>query len=157
MATASPRKFEYVRGLGASTVFDYKDDEIVSKLKSLGPYDYIMTASGDTTSANAISEVLQPEGGTFASVRAQSDEMKMPKNVQLVYDAFSMSTQKPENGDFTEWWYGDYLTGALGGKVTPTPLEKRAGGLNRIQDACTDVLEGHSPKKLVLDPWEVGI
>lgn len=157
MATASPRKFEYVRGLGASTVFDYKDDEIVSKLKSLGPYDYIMTASGDATSANAISEVLQPEGGTFASVRAQSDEMKMPKNVQLVYDAFSMSTQKPENGVFTEWWYRDYLPGALGGNVTPTPLEKRAGGLNRIQDACTDVLEGHSPKKLVLDPWEVGI
>ncbi|KAH8432859.1 zinc-binding alcohol dehydrogenase family protein [Aspergillus melleus] len=154
VATASSRKFEYVRGLGASTVLDYKDDEIVSKLKSFGPYDYIMTASGDAKGSSALSEILQPDGGTFASVRPQSSEMNLAKNVHLVYDFFSMTTQKPENGEFTEWWYGDYLPGALGGNVTPTPLEKRTGGLNSIQVACTDVLEGRSPKKLVLDPQE---
>nr|XP_001394807.2 alcohol dehydrogenase [Aspergillus niger CBS 513.88] len=154
IATASPRKFDYVRGLGASTVLDYKDDEIVSKLKNLGPYDYIMTASGDAKGANAISEILQPNGGTFASVRAQSNEMNLAKNVRLVYDFFSMTTQKPENSNFTEWWYHDYLPGALEGKVTPTPLEKRTGGLNSIQEACTDVLEGRSPKKLVLNPQD---
>lgn len=152
MATASPRKFEYVRGLGASAVLDYKDDEIVSKLKSLGPYDYVMTASGDAKGANALSEILQPGGGTFASVRPQSDEMQLAGNVHLAYDFFSMTTQKPENAGFAEWWYHDYLPGALGGIVTPTPWEKRPGGLNRIQEACTDVLEGRSPKKLVLDP-----
>ncbi|KAI9369430.1 chaperonin 10-like protein [Aspergillus egyptiacus] len=157
VATASPRKFEYVRGLGASTVLDYKDDEIVSKLKSLGPYDYIMTASGDAKGAQALSEILQPDGGTFASVRPQSDEMNLAGNVHLTYDFFSMTTQKPENGDFAEWWYRDYLPEALGGKVTPTPWEKRTGGLNGIQDACTDVLEGRSPKKLVLDPQEDGV
>ncbi|KAI3003071.1 hypothetical protein CBS147346_5536 [Aspergillus niger] len=154
IATASPRKFDYVRGLGASTVLDYKDDEIVSKLENLGPYDYIMTASGDAKGASAISEILQPNGGTFASVRAQSNEMKLAKNVSLVYDFFSMTTQKPENSDFTEWWYNDYLPGALEGKVNPTPLEKRTGGLNSIQEACTDVLEGRSPKKLVLNPQD---
>ncbi|KAJ1709100.1 putative alcohol dehydrogenase [Aspergillus flavus AF70] len=152
VATASPRKFEYVRGLGASAVFDYKDDEIVSKLKGLGPYDFIMTASGDAIGASALSEVLQPGGGTFASVRPQSDEMHLAGNVHLVYDFFSMTTQKPENTAFTEWWYRDYLPGALGGNVTPTPLEKRPGGLNKIQEACADVLEGRASKKLVLDP-----
>ncbi|KAL4894281.1 chaperonin 10-like protein [Aspergillus ambiguus] len=154
VTTASPRKFEYVRSLGASAVLDYKDDEIVSKLKGLGPYDFIMTASGDANGANAISEILQPGGGTFASVRPQSDEMHLAGNVHLIYDFFSMTTQKPENAVFTEWWYNTYLPSALGGNVTPTPLEKRPGGLNRIQDACTDVLEGRSPKKLILDPQE---
>ncbi|GKZ39012.1 hypothetical protein AbraIFM66950_011670 [Aspergillus brasiliensis] len=156
IATASPRKFDYVRSLGASTVLDYKDDEIVSKLKSLGPYDYIMTASGDANGANAISEILQPNGGKFASVRPQSKEINLAQNVDLVYDFFSTTTQKPEYAEFTEWWYRDYLPGALGGNVTHTPLEKRPGGLNRIQEACTDVLEGRSPKKLVLDPRENG-
>lgn len=113
-----------------------------------------MTASGDAKGANAISEILQPNGGTFASVRAQSQEMNLAKNVRLVYDFFSMTTQKPENSDFTEWWYNDYLPGALEGKVTPTPLEKRTGGLNSIQEACTDVLEGRSLKKLVLNPQD---
>ncbi|GAQ44580.1 hypothetical protein AtubIFM56815_004748 [Aspergillus tubingensis] len=154
IATASPRKFDYVRGLGASTVLDYKDDEIVSKLKSLGPFDYIFTASGDAKSANDISDILQPNGGRFASVRAQSKEINLAQNVDLIYDFFSMTTQKEKYGDFTEWWYREYLPGALGGNVTPTPLEKRPGGLNSIQEACTDVLEGRSPKKLVLNPQD---
>lgn len=114
-----------------------------------------MTASGDVKGANLISEILQPQGGgRFASVRPQSSEMHLAGNVHLVYDFFSMTTQRPENADFTEWWYHDYLPGALSGTVTPTPLEKRPGGLNRIQEACTDILEGQSPKKLVLDPQE---
>ncbi|PYH68329.1 zinc-binding alcohol dehydrogenase family protein [Aspergillus vadensis CBS 113365] len=154
IATASPRKFDYVRGLGASTVLDYKDDEIVSKLKSLGPFDYIFTASGDAKSANAISDILQPNGGRFASVRPQSKEINLAQNVDLIYDFFSMTTQKEKYGDFTEWWYREYLPGALGGNVNPTPLEKRTGGLNSIQEACTDVLEGRSPKKLVLNPQD---
>ena len=114
-----------------------------------------MTASGDVKGANLMSEILQPQGGgRFASVRPQSSEMQLAGNVHLVYDFFSMTTQKPENADFTEWWYHEYLPGALSGTVTPTPLEKRPGGLNRIQEACTDILEGQSPKKLVLDPQE---
>ncbi|KAE8363585.1 hypothetical protein BDV27DRAFT_146023 [Aspergillus caelatus] len=121
MATASPRKFEDVRGLGGSAVFDYKDDEIVPKLKSPGPYDFIMTASGDAIGTNTSSEVLQPGGGTFASVGPQSNGTHLAENVHL---------------------YGDYLPGALGGNVTPTALEKRPGGLNKIQEACADVLEG---------------
>lgn len=108
-----------VRGLGASAVFDYKDDDIVSKLKEVGPYGFIMTASGDARSANPLSEILQPGGGTFASVRPQSDEMHLAGNVHLVYDSFSMIAQKPENTAFMEWWYHTYLPNALAGNVIP--------------------------------------
>lgn len=133
-------------------VLDYKDEQIVSKLKALGPYDFVMTASGDATGATAISDIMQPEGGQFASTRPQNDEMKLASNVRLVYDFFSMTTQKEENGDFTRWWYGDYLPTALAGGVAPTPLEKRPDGLAGVQKACDDVLEGRAPKKLVLSP-----
>ena len=111
-----------------------------------------MTASGDAKGANAISDILQPEGGAFASTRPKSDEMKLAGNVTLIYDFFSMTTQKPENADFTKWWYQDYLPVALAGNVTSTPWERRSGGLTGIQEACQDVIEGRSSKKLVLNP-----
>ncbi|KAL3477203.1 chaperonin 10-like protein [Aspergillus californicus] len=153
IATASPRKFEYVRELGATQVIDYKDSLAVSKLRDVGPYDFIMCASGDAPGANAISQILQPTGGKFASTRPKSDAMDLASNVELVYDVYSMTTQKPENEEFSRWYYG-YLSTALAGGVTPTPLEKRGGGLARIQEACEDVLGGKSAKKLVLNPQE---
>lgn len=152
MATASPHKFDYVRSLGASEVLDYKDEQIVEKLRELGPYDFIMTASGDAKGATAISDILQPAGGKFVSTRPKSEEMRLAANVSLLYDAFSMATQKEENATFTTWWYSHYLPMALAGGVTPTPLEKRSSGLNGIQAACEDVLAGRSSKKLVFSP-----
>lgn len=152
MATASPRKFDYVRSLGASEVLDYKDEQIVSKLRDLGPYEFVMTASGDAKGATALSEILQPKGGIFVSTRPKSEQMELAANVSLLYDFFSMTTQRVENADFTSWWYDDYLPMALAGGVTPTPLEKRPGGLYGVQEACDDVFMGRSMKKLVLNP-----
>ncbi|CAI7620640.1 unnamed protein product [Penicillium pancosmium] len=152
VSTASPHKFDYVRGLGASEVLDYKDEQIVSKLRRLGPYDFIMTASGDAKGATAISDILQPVGGKFVSTRPRSEDMDLAANISLLYDFFSMATQKAENADFITWWYGDYLPMALAGGVAPTPLEKRPDGLYEVQKACDDVLAGKSPKKLVLNP-----
>lgn len=140
-----------MRGLGASEVLDYKDDQIVSNLQRLGPYDFVLLASGDAKGVNAISDILQPRGGTFATTRPKSDDMNLAGNVNLVYDYFSMATQKPENADFAKWWYQNYLPTALAGNVTPTPLEKRSGGLAGIQQACEDVIKGVSSKKLVLN------
>ena len=68
-----------------------------------------MTAAGDAKGANAISDILQPEGGAFASTRPKSHEMNLAGNVSLLYDFPSMTTQKPENADFTKWWYRDHL------------------------------------------------
>lgn len=133
-------------------MFDYKDDQSVSQLKRLGPYDFVLLASGDAKGANAINDILQPAGGKFVSTRPKSDGMNLDGNVSLIYDFLSMTTQKPENADFTKWWYDDYLPMALDRGVTPTPLEKRPGGLRGVQEACTDVLEGRSSKKLILNP-----
>ena len=113
-------------------------------------------ASGDVKGANAISDILQPAGGVFVSTRPQNDEMNLAGNVTLVYDFFSMTTQNPDHAEFSKWWYQEYLPEALSGRVVPTPLEKRPGGLRGIQDACTDVFEGRNSKKLVLNPHSDG-
>ncbi|KFY29080.1 hypothetical protein V493_02565 [Pseudogymnoascus sp. VKM F-4281 (FW-2241)] len=152
VATASPQKFDYVRSLGASEVVDYKDEQVVARLRELGPYDFVMTASGDAKGATAISDILQPAGGKFVSTRPKNEEMHLAANVSLLYDFFSMTTQREENAAFTTWWYSHYLPMALAGGVTPTPLERRSGGLHGIKEACEDVIAGRSPKKLVLSP-----
>jgi hypothetical protein len=111
-----------------------------------------MSASGDPVSANAISEILQPNGGRFVMTRPKNDQMQVAENVEYIYDFLSMVTQKPENSTFSKWWYDEYLPTALGGKVVPTHFEKRKGGLGGIQGACDDIVTGKHLKKLVLSP-----
>ena len=152
MATTSPRKFDYVYRLGANEVLDYNDEKIVPKLRGLGPYDFVVSASGDVKGANTISNILQPRGGKFGSTQPKKEGMHLAPNVVLTYDIFSMATQKAENAEFTKWWYEDYLPMALAGGVKPTPLEKRPGGLYRVQEACDDILQGRNVSELVFNP-----
>jgi hypothetical protein len=80
--------------------------------------------------------------------------MHLAKNVEYIYDFLAMATQKPKNSAFSAWWYNEYLLAALGGKVVPTPFEKRKGSLNGIKGACDDIVAGKHSKKLVLSPNE---
>ena len=62
-----------------------------------------MTASRDAKGATAISDILQPAGGKFVSIHPKSKEMHLAANVSLLYDLFSMTTQRVENAAFTTW------------------------------------------------------
>jgi hypothetical protein len=129
---------------------DYKNEQVVSQLKVLGPFNFIMSASGDPASATAISDILQPNGGRFVITRPQNDQMCVAGNVEYIYEFFALATQKPENSIFSTWWYDEYLPAALDGKVVPVPSQKRRGGLEAIQDACDDTIAGKNLSKLVL-------
>jgi NADPH:quinone reductase-like Zn-dependent oxidoreductase len=152
IATASPRGFAHLKGIGASHALDYKSFEIESQLRKLGPFKYLMTASGDPTSQQVLGRLLQPNGGRFLSTRA--GEVDLPSNVERVYNTFEFATQKPEFSEYAHWWYTTYLPKAIGGAVEPTPIEKRTGGLKAIQAAAEDVLNGKAKNKIVIDPQE---
>ena len=63
--TASPKNFELVKSLGASEVFDYRDPEVVSKIKSATKdsiriaFDTISLRDSQGISA----EIIAPSGG----------------------------------------------------------------------------------------------
>ncbi|KAI9862470.1 MAG: hypothetical protein M1813_004321 [Trichoglossum hirsutum] len=153
VATASPRGFEHLRKLGASEVFDYRSQEAISQLKSLGPFKYAMTTSGDGASQLALAEILQPEGGKFASTLGGA--VDLPSNVERIYEFFAQATQKPQFKGFADWWYLEYLPKVIKENlVEPTSVEKRVGGLAAIQRAADDVVAGVARKKLVLNPQE---
>ncbi len=92
VTTASPRNFALVRALGADAVFDYRDPEVVAKIK---------TATGDslTKAVDAIAvldsqricaEALGPEGGKVVLVQAAQEAATTRKDVVLQRECLSL-------------------------------------------------------------------
>lgn len=153
VVTASPRDVERQMKLGASEVVNYKDTDAVAKLRSLGPYKYLFTASGDAASQSALASLLESTGGSFASVLPSAVEL--PSNVNLIYSAFSQAAQKEEYSKWRDWWYQEYLPKVFsGGLVEPVRFTKVQGGLSALQQASQDVFDSKVKGKLVIDPQE---
>ena len=85
VTTASPRNFDFVKSLGASEVFDYKDPDVVAKIKA---------ATGDsiTKAVDAISlkesqritaEALAPSGGEVVLVLGPEPDATSRKDVKF--------------------------------------------------------------------------
>jgi NADPH:quinone reductase-like Zn-dependent oxidoreductase len=153
IVTASTRDVERQHSLGASVVLDYKSPDIASQLLTHGPFTYLFTASGDAPSQLALAALLQPSGGSFASVLG--GDVELPVNVTRVYLPFSQVSQNEEHAGFRAWWYGTYLPQVLSeGGVQAVKFEKREGGLGSLWAASREVFEGKVRGKLVVDPWE---
>ena len=153
IVTASPRDNKRQISLGASEVIDYKAPDVAEQLRALGPYKYMITASGDAPSQKALAALLQPEGGRFASVLG--GEVELPSNVERVYLAFSQVVQRDEHSEFRAWWYGEYIPKVLQQSlVDAVQFTKRDGGLAALQQASADIFEGKVRGKVVVNPQE---
>lgn len=153
VVTASPRDIERQIRNGASEVIDYKAADVVDRLRQSGPYQYMLTASGDPMSQKALASLLQPDGGRFASVLG--GELSLPSNVERVYQAFSTAAQQEENGNFRDWYFGSYLPKVLQEKlVEGVKFTKVPGGLAALQQACVDVYENKVRGKLIINPQD---
>ncbi|ORY13420.1 oxidoreductase domain-containing protein [Clohesyomyces aquaticus] len=153
VVTASAKDVDRQKRLGASEVVDYKAPDVVDRLRLLGPYKYLFTASGDLTSQKTLVSLLGSEGGRFASVLG--GDVKLPSNVERVYLPFSQALQKDQYSGLRSWWYGDYLPKVLQERlVEAVKFTKREGGLPALQQASADVFEGKIRGKLVLNPQE---
>ncbi|KAF2622462.1 oxidoreductase domain-containing protein [Macroventuria anomochaeta] len=155
ICTASPRSTTYLTQLGASAVIDYKAADVLSQLCALGPFKYLMTASGDASSQQTIAELLRPSGGKFASVLPLSAGVELPSNVEVIYTAFSQAAQKDEYTEWRKWWYTSYLPSVLSsGSVSPVSYTHIEGGLSALQNASQDVFDGKVRGKVVISPQE---
>jgi NADPH:quinone reductase-like Zn-dependent oxidoreductase len=129
IATASPRAVEQLKSLGASEVLDYKSPTILDDLRARMPFKYLYTTSGDEASQKLLAELLQPDGGKFAST-LPGKEVQLPLNVERIYEFFGNVTQKDGAvfETFKNWWYQEYLGKVIAdGSIQPTPFVKVAG------------------------------
>ena len=152
IATGNPSGAARLQNLGASHVLDYKSPDIESQLRELGPFKFLMTASGDPASQKALANLLQPIGGKFVSTLG--GKVELPSNVERIYESFEAASQKPEHKEYAKWWFEDYLPKAIQGAVEPAPIVKRSGGLGAIQAAGDDVLGKNAKEKIVINPQE---
>lgn len=151
--TSSPKNYDYVKSLGASQAFDYKDEDAVQR---------IVAAIGDKEVAGALAigkDSLEPcahilnktNGSKFvADVMAPILTKPLPEELGVT-SKFVMGSDLRKN-EVGEAVYGDFLEKALeSGKYIAAPEPEIAGhGLEKIQDAYEVFKKGVSAKKIVV-------
>ncbi|KAH8556760.1 zinc-binding oxidoreductase CipB [Umbelopsis sp. PMI_123] len=152
-STASPRNFDYLKKLGASQVFDYKDENVVQK---------IIDALKDKTTAGAMAigtgslepcaNILSKTNGSkfVADVMAPTGPNPIPAELGVTSKfVWGSDLKKNEVGKAV---FQDFLEKALEtGKYIAAPDAEVVGhGLEHIQDAFEALTNGVSAKKIVV-------
>ena len=156
-ASASPQHHEYIKTLGASHVFDYKDprviENIVSAAKSTSDqikHVYCAWSKGDSPSKCA--SVLEAFGGgkLCLTIPWPEDTPKPDSSIELAMPGASMIASS--YAEFGRWLFNEWLEKSLVEKTyVPSPaIEKVEGGIGAVQKAIDLHLKGLSGKKLVL-------
>ncbi|KAG5788073.1 hypothetical protein H9Q69_012856 [Fusarium xylarioides] len=92
--SCSPRNFDKMREIGATHVFDYNDEEIVSKIRSAVPnlQHVFDTVGNETSSATAARSISQPEGVLCTVRPGKANTQDVPSHVKVtdvfVFTAF---------------------------------------------------------------------
>lgn len=147
-ATCSGANIDYVRGLGAERVIDYRREDIVAAVKEWAPLglDYLMDAVGASTLTDALD--LVRTGGTFVSVPTLVDDGDIPaamaaaaaRGVQRVF-----STMSDANVRAT---LEHIATLVVAGELRLPPLRELA--LRDAAEAHRLLQSGHGHGKIVL-------
>lgn len=158
VSTSSPQNNAFVSTLGAAKIVDHTlpQEEVVSALKTEGPYEFAFDAVSLSPTISTVAAVLAAQGGgkLYAVLPPQAPET-LPKNVETIMDSYSAVLEKPEQVELRKWLYETYLPqGLASGKIVPSRLEKSKGGLKGLNDALDRLSKGVSGIKLIANPFE---
>ncbi|KAJ3530604.1 hypothetical protein NM208_g9251 [Fusarium decemcellulare] len=158
VTTCSPRHFDFVKSLGATHAFDYRDDNVVKAIKDVAPQlRYVFDTIGNETSSVLGSKAIDESGGTLCTVRPDkshtADVTKQTKVVPvLVWTAFNKDLQyrtarfpASEDDHKLATEFNEKLPGWIEqGKIKPNNATVLPGGL----DAVTDGFQKHRDGKI---------
>lgn len=156
-ATASPHNHEYVKKLGASKVFDYKDSNVVENIVKSAKEDGI-TINLAYDAAGALQSILD-----ILKATKNDDVAKLSSAVTLgpetpTVEGFDIKFVSPptdyaERDEWSQWLYWTWLSEKLQtGEFVPSPSIKVVeGGLESANKALDELKGGVSGVKLVLE------
>ncbi|KAK4940570.1 hypothetical protein LTR10_019329 [Elasticomyces elasticus] len=155
ITTSSPKNKDFVQSLQPSIIIDHTQpgEEILSNIRSHGPYEAIFDAIGSSDVTEVLAEYLTSiGGGSYNSLNVS--EGPLPANVERKFAPYSLSMDKPEHADFRTWFYTELVPkGLQTGIITPTRPQWIDGGLGQAQKALDLMMEGKiSSRKLLTDP-----
>ncbi|KAJ5802993.1 alcohol dehydrogenase [Penicillium pulvis] len=151
VTTASSANHEYVKSLGASYAFDYKDssavDQIISLLK---PGDYIVDCIASKETQTTCGDILQKIGGGKLPV-VNYPGVTFPDNVTpAMVICLDPGFSAAHVGDAI--WHNFMPSALAAGKFQAKPDPRLIqGGLSKVQEGIDLMREGVSAKKLVIE------
>lgn len=158
-ATASPHHHDYIKQLGASQVFDYKDpnveQSIVNAAKAAGKtITHTFTAVSANGAAALAAKVLAnfTKNGSvkLCTSLPWANDDKLPEGIEQTSTiAYSLGLDNKELG---AWLFNEFLDDALqNGTYIPSPaVEKIEGGLSGLPKALDTWKAGVSGKKVMV-------
>lgn len=155
-STASTKHHDYVKSLGASKVFDYKDTDVVDQIVKAAKDDaiHLKTAYDAAGALQQIIDVLSASsstGGKIASAIPLKEDGPAARGIDVKFVIAPTDTK--ERSDWASYVFNKWLETKLAdGAFVPSPkIEMIAGGLESINDGLDKLKQGVSGTKLVLD------
>ncbi|KAI0636543.1 GroES-like protein [Trametes polyzona] len=167
VTTASPRNHALVRSLGANEVFDYRDPDVVQKVKNVSgdtiraAFDTISERESQRISA----EVIAPGGGKAVYILAVIEDATARTDVERVFTLlywalgrpftlkgtkYGHQPDRPEDKAHIEQFLKKMPALVKGGLIKPLPIKLWEGGLAAIPDGLQYMREGRvSAEKIV--------
>ncbi|KAF7375188.1 hypothetical protein MSAN_00405400 [Mycena sanguinolenta] len=144
ITTASPKNHEFLKALGADAVFDYRDPEVISKIRACkdDPITHAVDCISDATTTKQVTECMGPGGGAMALVLDQPVEAPdVQVRFDLVYTLLGKAFEhpmpyaaNPEHYEFGKV-VAQLLTRLLRErKLKTTPLKLVPNGLEDVRD-----------------------
>ena len=156
-ASASPQHHEYIKGLGATYVFDYKDpkviENIVSTAKSTNdPIKHVYCAWSKGDSFTQCANVLEAFGGGKLCLTSPWPEDTPKPDSSIEAELTAAAWNLTLDVEFGRWLFNEWLEESLAKKTyVPSPaIERVEGGIGAIQKAIDIHVKGLSCKKLVV-------
>lgn len=148
ITTASPGRHEYLRQLGADLCFDYRDSDVISKIKSAvkGDIPYAidcLSEQGSTAKTCAALSGCNPQIATILPGVQDEVPSGIKQRPVMMYTIFGVKRSvfgqdyevRPQDKEFAEKFY--HLLGSLllaKGCVKPNRPKIIPGGLNGVED-----------------------
>jgi NADPH:quinone reductase-like Zn-dependent oxidoreductase len=156
-ATASEKHHEYLKGLGASKMFDYKSEDVVASIVKAARDDGVTIrtgydAVGQLQSCLDILKEFKGEGtAKLASATPLSEDSPTMEGVQVKFVAAPLDEK--ERTEFFHFVFRVWLKEKLEtGEFVPSPKVRVVeGGLEAANKALDELKEGVSGLKLVLE------
>jgi NADPH:quinone reductase-like Zn-dependent oxidoreductase len=151
--TSSPNNFDYVKKLGASQAFDYKDENVVQKMiDALKDKELAGAMAIGMNSLHPCATILSKSNGAkfVADVMAPSVTTPIPEGLGVTSKFVFGSDLKNDN--VGEAVFKDFLENALQSRkfVAAPDAEVVGHGLENIQVGFDTLLKGVSAKKIVI-------
>ncbi|KAK8075428.1 hypothetical protein PG997_010091 [Apiospora hydei] len=154
ITTCSPRNFDYVKGLGAVTAFDYKSPTVIQDVAAeldKGDCAGIYMAAGSNSAACRVSAASKQK--LFVASSNPIAPTEIPDGVEAKF-TFGAGIGPEAFAETLPATFGGYLPEALGMgiyKIAPPPQIVNRKGLDGIQEALDIMKAGISAVKLVVE------